>query len=76
MSFSLAHLKNHFFFLLFLPPHLPCSALPQPTKLRVSMTYAAVRILNKTQFLLCYGFENDDAPQQKKILVGKYEKPP
>lgn len=39
------------------------------------MTYATVRILNKTQFLLCYGFENDGARQQK-ILVGKDEKPP
>lgn len=39
------------------------------------MKYATVRILNKTQFLLCYEFENDGARQQK-ILVGKDEKPP
>lgn len=75
MNFSLAYLKNLLFFLLFLPPHLPSSAQPQPTKLCVSMTYAPVRMLNKTQFMLCYGFETDGACQQKS-LVGKDEKPP
>lgn len=65
MNFSFACLKNHFFFQLFFPPHLPSSALPQPTAFCLSVTHATVRILNKTQFLLCYGFENDGAHQQK-----------